>query len=82
MLIETGTEYQISTTIKEYFNSADILTVIRDNGITVQFTLGEGKSRGSMPVQHLHYLLKKADLTLMPGKGNFLKEENSEEHTG
>ncbi|EIJ78075.1 hypothetical protein PB1_10964 [Bacillus methanolicus PB1] len=79
MLIEEGTKYRISQGIKSFFNSAETLTVIRQNGITVQFTLGEGKGYGSMPLQHLHYLLKRNDLTQMKNKRSLLNTENEEQ---
>jgi hypothetical protein len=82
MSIEEGTKYQISQNIKGFFNSAEALTVIRDNGVTIQFTLGESKGRGSMPVQHLHYLLKRSDLTKIPAVHTFLNNESNEEQIG
>ncbi len=81
MPIETGTIYQISQNVKGFFNSAEALTVIRDNGVTIQFTLGEGKGHGSMPIQHLHYLLKRSELTQIPRKRSLLSAE-TEEQTG
>lgn len=82
MPIEQGTKFQISQGIKSFFNSAEALTVIRDNGITIQFTLGDGKGYGSMPIQHLHYLLKKEDLTQINSKKAPSNNESSEDHTG
>lgn len=79
MSIEEGTKYQISKGIKSFFNSAETLTVIRQNGITVQFTLEDGKGHGSMPIQHLHYLLKRNDLTQMKNKRSLLNTENEEQ---
>jgi hypothetical protein len=79
MSIEEGTKYQISQGIKSFFNSAETLTVIRQNENTVQFTLGEGKGHGSMPIQHLHYLLKKNDLTQIRNKKLLLSTENEEQ---
>lgn len=81
MAIETGTIYQISQNVKGFFNSAEALTVIRDNGVTIQFTLGDGKGHGSMPVQHLQYLLKRSELTQIPHKRGLLTAD-SEEQTG
>ncbi|AIE60008.1 hypothetical protein [Bacillus methanolicus] len=78
MSIEEGTKYQISKGIKSFFNSAETLTVIRQNGITVQFTLEDGKGHGSMPIQHLHYLLKRNDLTQMKNKRSLLNTENEQ----
>jgi len=69
MLIEEGTKFQISPRIQNFFNSAEALTVIRHNGITVQFTLENGKGRGSMPLQHLNYLLKREELTQITNQG-------------
>jgi hypothetical protein len=63
MHIEEGTKYQISQGIKGFFNSAETMTVIRNNGVTIQFLLGDNKGRGSMPIEHLNYLLKKDNLT-------------------
>jgi hypothetical protein len=63
MQIEEGTKYQISQGIKGFFNSAETMTVIRNNGVTIQFQLGDNKGRGSMPIEHLNYLLKKDNLT-------------------
>lgn len=82
MLIEAGTRYQITSTIKGFYNSADALTIIRNNGITIQFTLAEGKGYGSMPIQHFHYLLKRAELTPMTNKKSLLSAENHEEQLG
>lgn len=82
MTIEEGTKYQISQNIKGFFNSAEALTIIRDNGVTIQFTLADSKGYGSMPVQHLNYLLKRSELTQIPNKRAFLNSENSEEQTG
>lgn len=75
MFIEEGTMFQISPGIKGFFNSAEALTVIRHNGITVQFMLNDDKGRGSMPMQHLNYLLKRADLTQIANP-NMGAEEN------
>lgn len=79
MTIEVGTKYQIAHGIKGYFNSAETLTIIRHSGVTVQFSLGDGKGHGSMPVQHLHYLLKKSDLTKIINKRILLENDNQEE---
>lgn len=79
MFIEEGTKFQISQGIKGYFNSAETLTVKNDNGITVQFTLGDSKGYGSMPIEHLNYLLKKSNLTEVPNKRMLLKTDNNEE---
>jgi len=83
MLIEEGTKFQISQGIKGYFNSAETLTVSTNNGVTVQFTLGDGKGHGAMPIEHLNYLLKKSNLTLIPMKRVlFNSENNTEEQIG
>ncbi|OIK11343.1 hypothetical protein BIV60_18230 [Bacillus sp. MUM 116] len=79
MLIEEGTKYQISQGIQGNFNSAETMTITSNNGITVQFCLGENKGRGSMPVEHLSYLLKKANLTQIPNKRLLINLENNEE---
>lgn len=79
MAIEEGTKYQISQGIQSNFNSAESLTVITNNGITVQFTLGEGKGHGSMPIEHLSYLLKRSNLTQIPSKRALLNPDSSEE---
>jgi hypothetical protein len=84
MSIETGTKFQISQNIKGNFNSADLLTVTTNNGITVQFILDEGKGRGSMPLDHLNYLLKRANLTQIStsNKRSLLNNDNNEEKIG
>jgi hypothetical protein len=79
MLIEEGTKYQISQGIKSFFNSAESFTIKSYNGVTVQFTLADSKGHGSMPIDHLNYLLKKSNLTLIPNKRILLSNENSEE---
>ena len=82
MFIEEGTKYQISQGVKGYFNSAETMTVLTNNGITIQFTLGDGKGHGSMPVDHLNYLLKKSNLTQIPNKRFVLNMDSNEEHIG
>jgi hypothetical protein len=82
MLIEEGTKYQISQTIKGFFNSAESMTVKSNNGITIQFILGDNKGHGSMPVEHMNYLLKKSNLTLIPSKRSLLHNEMNEEQIG
>lgn len=79
MTIEIGTVYQISKTIKGYYNSSETLTVTRFNGGTVQFKLEDGKGHGSMPIQHLQYLLKRTELTEIIDKKLFIKHEESEQ---
>jgi hypothetical protein len=83
MSIEAGTKFQISQTVKSNFNSSEALTVVKNNGITVQFTLDDGKGRGSMPLDHLKYLLKRANLTQMKNNKRILiNDENNEEKIG
>ncbi|PEQ94974.1 hypothetical protein CN481_05725 [Bacillus sp. AFS006103] len=79
MLIEEGTKYQISPGIKGFFNSAETMTVKNYNGVTVQFTLADSKGHGSMPIEHLNYLLKKSNLTQIPSKRILLSTDNTEE---
>jgi hypothetical protein len=74
MLIEKGTEYQISDRTKRNFNSAEALTIIRQNENVIQFTLKDGKGHGSMPIQHFQYLVNKKDLIL--NKRVYLNEDN------
>jgi hypothetical protein len=82
MSIEEGTKYQISQVINGNFNSAETMTVTSNNGITVQFTLGDSKGRGSMPIEHLNYLLKRANLTQIPNKRVLLNSDTNEEQIG
>jgi len=82
MSVEEGTKYQISQGIKGFFNSAETMTVTSYNGITVQFTLSESKGHGSMPIEHLNYLLKKANLSQVPNKRILLNTETDEEQIG
>lgn len=79
MLIKAGTKYQISETIREIYNRADTLTVVRANEKTVQFILGNGKGHGAMPVQHLNYLLKRSDLKEIQPRRMFVSEEEADE---
>ncbi|MFN7249750.1 MAG: hypothetical protein ACK4M9_03075 [Anaerobacillus sp.] len=79
MKIEVGTEYKISEHVKQNFNFADALTVIRHTGSIVQFTLNGKNGHGSMPIQHLQYLLKKNQLTQTPSKRQLLLSETDEE---
>lgn len=80
MTFEKGTEYKISKTTKGYFNSAEVLTIIRECGHIVQFTLGNGKGHGSMPTEHMNYLLNKNELT--PNKRALLNNGTDEEKIG
>jgi hypothetical protein len=82
MSIETGMKYQISQNIKGNFNSADSLTVTTNNGITVQFTLEDGKGYGSMPLDHLNYLLKRSNLTPIASNKRVLLNPENEEKIG
>lgn len=75
-------KYQISQTIKGNFNSAESLTVTTNNGITVQFTLEDGKGHGSMPLDHLNYLLKRSNLTPITSNKRVLLNTDHEEKIG
>ena len=79
MLIEEGMKYQISQGIKGFFNSAESMTVKSYNGVTVQFTLADSKGHGSMPIEHLNYLLKKSNLTQISNKIQLLSNDDQEE---
>ncbi|WP_042456875.1 hypothetical protein [Neobacillus dielmonensis] len=79
MSIVEGTKYQISKVIQGNFNSAESLTVTTNNGVTVQFTLSEGKGHGSMPIDHLNYLLKRSNLTIIPHKRTLLATGEEEQ---
>jgi hypothetical protein len=82
MNTDKGTEYEISSSIKSCFNSAELLTIIRLSGNIVQFTLEEGKGYGSMPLQHFQYLLKKNALLLVTNKRTILNADLEEEQIG
>ncbi|MEH7009593.1 hypothetical protein V7087_02065 [Neobacillus niacini] len=82
MSIETGMKYQISQNIKGNFNSAESLTVTTNNGITVQFILEDGKGHGSMPLDHLNYLLKRSNLTPITSNKRVLLNTDNEERIG
>jgi hypothetical protein len=82
MSIEEGSKFQISQGIQSYFNAAESFTVIANNGITVQFKLENGKGSGAMPIEHLHYLLKRSNLTIIPNKRALLNAETNEEQIG
>ncbi|MEH7120793.1 hypothetical protein V7128_25805 [Neobacillus vireti] len=82
MLIEEGNRYQISQNAKGFFNSAETMTVKSNNGVTIQFILGDSKGHGSMPVEHMQYLLKKSNLTVIPNKRSLLNHELNEEQIG
>ena len=79
MLIEAGMMYQIEQNVKSNFNSSDSLTIVNNNGVTVQFTLDDGKGRGSMPLDHLNYLLKRDNLTKITNNRSLLNSDNNEE---
>ncbi|MED4207129.1 hypothetical protein [Neobacillus mesonae] len=79
MSIVEGTKFQISQGIQGYYNHADSMTVVTNNGTTVQFTLGDGKGHGSMPIDHFNYLLKRSNLTIVPNKKALLNTENEEQ---
>src|SRR4051812_19733112 len=82
MLIEEGTKYQITQVIQTNFNSAETMTITTNNGITIQFLLGENKGRGSMPVEYFTYLLNKSRLSLIPNKRMMLNVDHDEEQIG
>ncbi|MBL4950721.1 hypothetical protein JK635_00485 [Neobacillus sp. YIM B02564] len=79
MSIEAGTKFQISQNIQGYFNAAESMTIITNNGTTVQFTLGDGKGHGAMPLDHFYYLLKKSNLTIIPNKRTIINGESEEQ---
>jgi hypothetical protein len=78
MSIEEGMKYQIGQQFRSNFNSSDSLTIINNNGITVQFILDDGKGRGSMPLEHLNYLLKRDNLTKITNKRALINDNNEE----
>ncbi|ARK30610.1 hypothetical protein [Halalkalibacter krulwichiae] len=80
MTFELGTEYKIAHVMPGVFNSADTLTIVRQSGDIVQFTLGNGKGRGAMPVDHLKYLLNKNELTV--NKRSLLNHDDTNEKIG
>lgn len=73
MSVEPGISYRIAEEVKANFNFADTLTIIRSNGVTVQFILDNDKGSGAMPIQHLQYLLRRD--VLIPSK---MTEEDEE----
>ncbi|MDQ0154570.1 hypothetical protein [Robertmurraya andreesenii] len=79
MSVKVGTKYQITNAIKGYYNSAETMTITRLSGSTVQFILEDGKGYGSMPIQHLQYLLKRTELTIFDDKKQFLQLEEQEQ---
>lgn len=78
MSIEIGMKYQIAKDIKSFYNSAETLQITRLSQDTVQFVLSDGKGHGAMPVQHMQYLLKRADLTQVSSKRALLEREQPE----
>ncbi|MCF6137406.1 hypothetical protein [Pseudalkalibacillus berkeleyi] len=64
MNLKNGTIYEIIDPKSLNFNSADRLKITAHFRNVISFTLGDQQGYGSMPVQHLRYLLKR----------NFLKE--------
>ncbi|MFC0562443.1 hypothetical protein [Halalkalibacter alkalisediminis] len=80
MTFEKGTEYKIAQTAKGHFNSAELLTIIRQSEKTIQFTLGNGKGHGSMPSEHMNYLVNRNELTL--NKRALLNDGANEEKIG
>ncbi|WP_099601078.1 hypothetical protein, partial [Pseudomonas sp. 2995-1] len=61
--------------------SSEKMTIEGKNGNTIRFKLSNGKGYGSMPLEHMNYLIRKGFLT--PNMDNaHLKEEikNREEH--
>lgn len=60
--IKTGMEFTLSSRLKDSYFSAEALEIVHVDEKTVKFILKEEKGRGSMPIQHLHYMIKKKDL--------------------
>ncbi|MDQ0255706.1 hypothetical protein J2S74_003088 [Evansella vedderi] len=77
--IQVGNEYTISQRIKESYFSAESLRIVSVGDKSVQFILNGSKGRGSMPIQHLYYMVKKNDLTEVINKRTLLEEELSED---
>ncbi|MCF6411728.1 hypothetical protein [Pseudalkalibacillus salsuginis] len=63
MNIKDGTVYQIMDNSLGNFNSAKTLKITSHHRSIVSFNLGNQQGYGSMPVQHLRYLLKRNYLT-------------------
>ncbi|WP_257346959.1 hypothetical protein [Pseudalkalibacillus decolorationis] len=63
MKIKKDTVYRINKHALGNFNSAETLKVTSHSRSIVQFTLDEKRGYGSMPIQHLRYLLKKNELS-------------------
>ncbi|UTR10520.1 hypothetical protein MM300_22065 [Evansella sp. LMS18] len=62
MDIYKGAEFDISEDNKLHYKKGDTLKISQKKGSFVQFTLGDGRSYGTMPLQQLEYLLKKREL--------------------
>lgn len=75
MFIKAGLKYEIANNIKDIYYNSEYLTIVRMNEKTIQFMLDEGKSRGSMPIQHFQYLLKRNELKPFPMKHQLITEE-------
>lgn len=60
--VKVGMEFTLSPRLKNSYFSAESLEIVQADEKTVKFILKEGKGRGSMPVQHLNYMIKKKDL--------------------
>ncbi|MBU9721452.1 MULTISPECIES: hypothetical protein [Bacillaceae] len=63
MLIENGTEYDISEEVKKNFFFSDMLIISGKNGNTIRFKLSNGKGYGSMPLQHMEYMIRKGHIS-------------------
>ncbi|WP_088034193.1 hypothetical protein [Evansella clarkii] len=77
MDIYKGAEFDISEDNKLHFKRGDTLKISQKKGSFVQFTLGDGRSYGTMPLQHLEYLLKKREL--IEKSGEYSGEDTPEE---
>lgn len=60
--VKVGMEFTLSPRLKNSYFSAETLEIVQADEKTVKFILREGKGRGSMPIQHLNYMIKKKDL--------------------
>ena len=79
MSIEVGMKFHIQDTVKDIYNGAHTMTILTKNEKTVQFLLADGKGHGAMPITHLQYLIRKADLKEIPSKRSYLAGEDKEE---
>ncbi|MGM7701487.1 hypothetical protein ACSVDE_07140 [Pseudalkalibacillus sp. Hm43] len=59
MNLKDGTIYQITDPGSVNFNSATTLKITSHFRNVVSFNLGDQQGYGSMPVQHLKYLVKR-----------------------